>query len=44
MRQEVDDAVALGIFGSPTVTVDGEPFFGCDKFEQLERWLERGGW
>ena len=44
LRQEVDDAVALGIFGSPTVTVDGELFFGCDKFEQLERWLERGGW
>lgn len=44
LRAEVDAALAAGIFGSPTVVVDGEPFWGIDKFEQIERWLERGGW
>ncbi len=44
LRAEVEAALAAGIFGSPTVVVDGEPFWGIDKFEQIERWLERGGW
>ena len=33
-----------GVFGSPTVVVNGEPFWGIDKFEQIDRWLTRGGW
>lgn len=44
LRAEVDASLAHGVFGSPTVVVDGEPFWGVDKLEQLERWLERGGW
>lgn len=44
LRAEVDAALAAGIFGSPTVVVDGEPFWGIDKFEQIERWLATGGW
>lgn len=44
LRSEVDAALQAGIFGSPTVVVDGEPFWGVDKLDQLERWLERGGW
>jgi 2-hydroxychromene-2-carboxylate isomerase len=38
-RAEVDAAIARGVFGSPYVVVDGEPFWGMDRFEQLERWL-----
>ena len=38
-RAEVDAAVAKGVFGSPYVVVDGEPFWGTDRFDQLERWL-----
>jgi 2-hydroxychromene-2-carboxylate isomerase len=38
-RGEVDAAVARGVFGSPYVVVDGEPFWGMDRFDQLERWL-----
>jgi 2-hydroxychromene-2-carboxylate isomerase len=38
-RAEVDAAVANGVFGSPYIVVDGEPFWGMDRFEQLERWL-----
>jgi 2-hydroxychromene-2-carboxylate isomerase len=31
------------VFGSPFVIVDGEPFWGLDRFEQIDRWLARGG-
>lgn len=44
LRAEVDAALKAGVFGSPTVVVDGEPFWGIDKFEQIDRWLTRGGW
>ena len=37
-----DAAIAAGIFGAPTVVVDGEPFWGNDRREQLERWLASG--
>jgi 2-hydroxychromene-2-carboxylate isomerase len=40
-RTEVDTAVAKGVFGSPYVVVDGEPFWGIDRFDQLARWLEK---
>jgi 2-hydroxychromene-2-carboxylate isomerase len=42
LRQEVEAAVAEGVFGSPFIIVDGEPFWGLDRFEQVERWLSRG--
>ena len=38
-RAEVDAAVAKGVFGSPYIVVEGEPFWGMDRFDQLERWL-----
>jgi 2-hydroxychromene-2-carboxylate isomerase len=38
-KAEVDAAVARGVFGSPYVVIDGEPFWGLDRFEQMERWL-----
>ena len=38
-RAEVDAALAKGVFGSPYILVDGEPFWGMDRFDQLERWL-----
>jgi 2-hydroxychromene-2-carboxylate isomerase len=31
------------VCGSPLVIVDGEPFWGLDRFDQLDRWLESGG-
>jgi 2-hydroxychromene-2-carboxylate isomerase len=42
-RREVDGAVARGVFGSPFVFVDDEPFWGFDRFEQIDRWLASGG-
>ena len=41
--REVGQAIARGAFGSPFVFVDGEPFWGLDRFDQIERWLANGG-
>ena len=43
LKRENDAALAAGVFGSPFVLVDGEPFWGVDRFDQVERWLARGG-
>ncbi len=44
LRAEVDAAITRGVFGSPFVIVDDEPFFGVDSFELLDEWLARGTW
>ena len=40
---ETDRAVKKGVFGSPFVIADGEPFFGVDRFEILDEWLVTEG-
>ena len=42
LRTQVEDAVALGVFGAPTIMVDGEMFWGNDRLPQIERWLASG--
>jgi 2-hydroxychromene-2-carboxylate isomerase len=42
LRKQVEDAVALGVFGAPTIVVDGEMFWGNDRLPQVERWLAGG--
>jgi 2-hydroxychromene-2-carboxylate isomerase len=44
LRQETDAAIARGVFGSPFFIVDGEPFWGNDRIDELDKWLETGGW
>ncbi len=44
LRREVDAAIKLGVFGSPYIVIDGEPFWGSDRLDQVERWLSTGGW
>ena len=44
LRDAVDRSLARGVFGSPFFLVDGEPFFGVDKMELMEEWLNTGGW
>lgn len=44
LKRANDDAIARGVFGSPFIVVDGEPFWGLDRLVQVERWLETGGW
>lgn len=43
LRAECDAAIERGVFGSPYVIIDGEPFWGVDRLPQIERWLETGG-
>ena len=44
LQSEVDAAIERGVFGSPYIVVDGEPFWGSDRLDQVERWLATGGW
>lgn len=44
LRAEVDSTIKAGVFGSPYIVVDGEPFWGADRLAQVERWLATGGW
>ena len=44
LRREVDASLRSGVFGSPTVIVDGEMFWGVEGLADVEEWLERGGW
>ncbi|HSQ05731.1 MAG TPA: 2-hydroxychromene-2-carboxylate isomerase [Burkholderiales bacterium] len=44
LKREVDEAIRRGVFGSPFVIVDGEPFWGSDRLDQVDRWLATGGW
>jgi 2-hydroxychromene-2-carboxylate isomerase len=44
LKAEVEKAIARGVFGSPYIVVDGEPFWGMDRLDQVEKWLATGGW
>ena len=39
LKREVDTGLSKGVFGSPFVIVDGEPFWGLDRFDQLDWFL-----
>jgi 2-hydroxychromene-2-carboxylate isomerase len=39
LKRENDRAIAHGVFGAPFFIVDGEPFWGNDRRQQIEAWL-----
>jgi len=43
LKREVEDSLAGGVFGSPYIVADGEPFWGHDRLDQLDAWLRTGG-
>lgn len=43
-RSAVDGAIERGVFGAPTFIVGDEMFWGNDRLDQLEHWLQTGGW
>ena len=43
LKMEVESALAKGVFGSPFIIVDGEPFWGNDRLDQVDAWLTTGG-
>jgi len=42
LKADVDKAMSLGVFGAPYITIDGEPFWGFDRFDQIEATLKNG--
>ena len=44
LRNAVDTSLKAGIFGSPTVLIDGEPFWGTETLGLAEEWLACGAW
>lgn len=44
LKEANDAALARGVFGSPYIIADGEPFWGADRLDQVEQWLARGPW
>lgn len=44
LRNAVGASIEAGIFGSPTLVVDDEPFWGSDRLADVDEWLRVGGW
>ena len=44
LRQETNLAIEKGVFGSPFFLFGNEPFWGCDRLDQLRLWIAQGGW
>ena len=44
LKERTEAAIARGVFGSPFIFVDGEPFWGADRLPQVEAWLGKDGW
>jgi len=40
LKENTDEAIAAGVFGVPTVIVDNEMFWGCDRIEHVDQYLE----
>jgi 2-hydroxychromene-2-carboxylate isomerase len=41
---ETENAVAAGVWGTPTFKVDDQLFWGSDRLWMVDEWLARGGW
>jgi 2-hydroxychromene-2-carboxylate isomerase len=44
LKAETEASIERGVFGSPFILIDGEPFWGSDRLDHVERWLRTGGW
>ena len=44
LREVTSAAIERGVFGSPFFLVGDEPFWGHDRMDEVDRWLETGGW
>lgn len=42
LKAETQAAIDAGVFGSPFFLVDGEPFWGADRFWLIDRYLKAG--
>jgi 2-hydroxychromene-2-carboxylate isomerase len=44
LKEQTQAAIERGVFGSPFIFIDSEPFWGADRLPQVEAWLSQGGW
>jgi 2-hydroxychromene-2-carboxylate isomerase len=44
LHEDVERAIAAGVFGAPTFVVGREMFWGVDRLPMVERWIVNGGW
>jgi 2-hydroxychromene-2-carboxylate isomerase len=44
LKEQTRAAIERGVFGSPFIFIDGEPFWGADRLPQVDAWLSRNGW
>ncbi len=44
LKTETLGAIDRGVFGSPFIFIEDEPFWGNDRLDQVDRWLQTGGW
>ncbi|HEY8596157.1 MAG TPA: 2-hydroxychromene-2-carboxylate isomerase [Devosiaceae bacterium] len=44
LRARCSEALAKGVFGSPFLIMDDEPFWGWDRIPMAAHWLEHGTW
>ena len=44
LKGNADEAIALGLFGVPSLVVDGKVFWGFDSLPMLRESLDGGGW
>lgn len=41
LKNENEAAIRLGVFGAPFIIVDGEAYWGFDRFDQIEKQLQQ---
>jgi 2-hydroxychromene-2-carboxylate isomerase len=44
LQQQTDSAIALGLFGVPSMVVDGQVFWGQDALPMLRAYLDGDTW
>ena len=44
LKTHTDEAIARGVFGVPTVAVDGKLFWGFDALPMLKQYLDEDAW
>lgn len=44
LKDVTSDAIARNVCGSPFIFIGAEPFWGNDRLDMVDEWLEKGGW
>jgi 2-hydroxychromene-2-carboxylate isomerase len=44
LKTTTNAAIERGVFGAPFFFIDGEPFWGQDRMDDMDLWLGKDGW